>query len=142
MEALAPSLELLLEVRFGLEKGSGIRATVQDYIEVHGRTQWGVQLEVWFQLYKMDRSTLPILNEMCFARRQVLELIEQGLRGAPIYSQVCFLQDELIQSTQLEIAEFVTKLPLKSLFPLLLLQFPAFLILLLGPFLTQFFAQS
>lgn len=142
MEIIAPSLELLLEVRFGIEKGLGIRPILKGYILSNREREWGKKLELWLKLLEMGRPTTVVLSELTFARRQVLEILEQGLKGEAIYSQLCSLQTELMQATELEIDEFVVKLPLKSLIPLLFLQFPAFLLLLLGPFLTEFLSHS
>jgi hypothetical protein len=142
MEIIAPSLELLLEVRFGIEKGVGIKPVIDGYIQSQGHNDWGQKLGLWLKLQEMGRPTQSLLAELSFARRQVLEVLEQGLRGEAIYSQLCSLQEELVQATELEIDEFVVKLPLKSLIPLLFLQFPAFLLLLLGPFLTEFLSHS
>jgi hypothetical protein len=142
MEIIAPSLELLLEVRFGIEKGVGIKRVLDGYIQSQSHSDWSQKLGLWIKLQEMGRPTQTLLAELPFARRQVLEVLEQGLRGETIYSQLCSLQEELMQATELEIDEFVVKLPLKSLIPLLFLQFPAFLLLLIGPFLTEFLSHS
>lgn len=82
------------------------------------------------------------MTSMSLVRRQCLEVLSQGLQGEPIYSQICSLEEEVFEASRLEIEEFVALLPMKSLIPLLFFQFPAFLALLLGPFLLSFWSQS
>jgi hypothetical protein len=142
VENIAPPLELLMEVRFGLEKGVSLRRTLQSYIEAQPEDPWRQQLGLWLQFLEMGRPTLEILATLTFVRRQCLEVIEMGLRGEPIYPQICSLEEEVFEATKLEMEEFVAVLPLKSLIPLLFFQFPAFLALLIGPFLASFLAQS
>jgi hypothetical protein len=93
-------------------------------------------------MIEMGRSPAEILSKMTFVRRQCLETLQQGLRGESIYQQICSLEEEVLEATKLEIEEFVSLLPMKSLIPLLFFQFPAFLALLLGPFLISFLSQS
>ncbi len=142
MENIAPPLELLMEVRFGLEKGLSLRKTLQAYIEMQPADSWRQQIGLWLQFLEMGRPPQEILGQMTFVRRQCLEVIEMGLRGEPIYPQICALEEEVYETAKLEIEEFVAVLPIKSLVPLLFFQFPAFLALLIGPFLTSLLAQS
>lgn len=142
MENIAPPLELLMEVRFGLEKGASLRKTLQAYIETRPADPWRQQLALWLKFLEMGRPPTEILANMTLVRRQCLEIIEMGLRGEPIYQQVCGLEEEVYEATKLEIEEFVATLPIKSLIPLLFFQFPAFLALLIGPFLASFLAHS
>ena len=142
MENIAPPLELLMEVRFGLEKGVSLRKTLQGYIEAQPADPWRQQLRLWLQFLEMGRPTTEIMASLTFVRRQCLEILEMGLRGEPIYQQICGLEEEVFEAAKLEIEEFVSTLPIKSLVPLLFFQFPAFLALLIGPFLASFLAQS
>ena len=142
METLAPPVELLMEVRFGMEKGQSLRQTLQSYSQNPNQSIWKQNVALWLNLLVTGRSPAEVIKELSPARRQVLELMEVGLRGEPIFPQVCALEEELFEAMKMEIEEFVAILPMKTLIPLLFCQFPAFLILLLGPFLTQFLSQS
>lgn len=142
MEALAPPVELLMEVRFGTEKGQALRKTLQSYSQGPDQSPWKQTIRLWLNLLEMGRPSAEALKELSLARRQVLELMELGLKGEPIFPQVCALEEELFETMKMEIEEYVATLPLKTLLPLLFCQFPAFLILLLGPFLTQFLSQT
>lgn len=142
MENIAPPLELMMEVRFGLEKGQALRKILLFYSESIPEDPWRQQIRLWLQLIEIGRPTSELLSGLTMARRQCLELLQQGLRGEPVYAQVCAMEEEIFEFAKLEIEEFVSLLPIKSLIPLLFLQFPAFLALLIGPFLTAFLSQS
>jgi len=142
MENLAPPLELLMDVRFGMEKGQSLKKTLLYYIEAQPQDPWRHQLALWLKLLEMGRSPLEITTQMTFVRRQCLEIIEMGLRGESIYQQICSLEEEVFEATKLEIEEFIAVLPMKSLIPLLFFQFPAFLALLIGPFLLSFLSHG
>ena len=134
MENLAPPMELLMEVRFGLEKGQSLKKTILSYIEVDPKDPWRQELRLWLKLLELGRSPVEILGKMNMTRRQCLETLHQGLRGEPIYSQICNLEAEVYEAAKLEVEEFISLLPMKSLVPLLIFQFPALLMLLIGPF--------
>jgi hypothetical protein len=142
VETLAPPLELLMEVRFGLEKGQSLKKTILEYIEKSPEEPWRRDLRLWLQLLEMGRSPEAAMSSMSLTRRQCLEVLGQGLKGEPVYPQICALEDEVFEASRLEIEEFVALLPMKSLIPLLFFQFPAFLALLLGPFLVSFLSHS
>lgn len=142
MENLAPPLELLMEVRFGLEKGQSMKSTLLTYIETDPGDPWRQQLSVWLKVQELGRPTDQLVLLLNPVRRQVLEVLEAGLRGEPVYPQICRLEEETFETAKIEIEEYIATLPIKSLVPLLFFQFPAFLALLLGPFLGSFLAQA
>ena len=74
-------------------------------------------------------------------RRALLLLLEQGLQGQSILDKLIDLEREIEVACEIEVKEDLEILPLKLLFPLLVLQFPAFLLLLVGP-LTQKFLNA
>ncbi len=142
MENLAPPVDLLIEIRFGIEKGQSVRASLLKYLGSKDLSDWAIEVRLWLNLLELGRPTGHVTAKMPISRRQVLDVIERGLRGESILPLVLSLETELIQAMNLEIEEFAAKLPIKSMIPLLFFQFPAFLLLLLGPFLTQFLNQS
>ena len=142
MENLAPPLDLILEVRFGLEKGVSLKRSLLMYIQSRKAEPLAGILSQWLYHLESGMPTDELKKGLSFYRRQILDLLEHGLRGDSIYPQVCALEDELFESSKLELEQFIATLPLKSLIPLLLLQFPAFMLLLLGPFLLKFLTQG
>lgn len=71
-------------------------------------------------------------------RENLFQLLELGKRGAPILREWRALRREIELQIEADLKGHVDALPFKMLIPLLLLMFPAFLILLFGP-ITQAF---
>lgn len=138
MENLAPPLALLLSVKRALIQGLPVKFGVEEYIKNESSNNFAVI--TWYNLIKMDRDLANVYkSEKTTSRRVTLQLIEKGLRGEAIYSSLCQLERELIDMSYAEINSFSQKLPFTTLIPLLLLQFPALLILLFGPLLQNLF---
>lgn len=146
MENIAPPLELIIEIRFGLEKGQALKRTLQIYIDenvIHRDGQkWRSCLRKWLVAIESGQSTTPIKRSLNPVRQQIVDVLEMGLRGESIYPQICALEEELFDAAKLEIEEHAVVLSMKALIPLLLFQFPAFLMLLLGPFVAQFLSTG
>lgn len=142
MENLAPPAELMIDLRFLLEKGLAVRQAAQMAAEKASDPKWRQTLMIWMSLVEMGRSTDKIKSELSLARRQCLNLMERGLKGESIHAQVCILEEEFLEASQVEMEQYVARLPMKAMIPLLFFQFPSFMLLLLGPFLIQFLSQS
>lgn len=71
-------------------------------------------------------------------RREILHLVAQGVAGEPIHARLLELEEEIKRACDDEIERFVALLPVRALLPLLLIQFPAFLLLLFGPIIEEF----
>ena len=69
------------------------------------------------------------------------ELIERGSQGQPILEALISLENEVDLAAGAELDLHISTLPFKVLMPLLLLQFPAFMLLLLGPLLRELSQQ-
>ena len=70
-------------------------------------------------------------------RRALIEVFATGLAGHAIAPHLESLRTEICSACDLEIKDHLEMLPLKMLAPLLLFQFPAFLLLLFGPLLRH-----
>lgn len=71
-------------------------------------------------------------------RRQVLQLLEKGIKKEPIYNQILILEHEIYQACEREIQEKLIKLPYLVMIPVLFFQFPALLTVIFGPLLQNF----
>lgn len=141
MENLAPPLELVMEVRFQIEKGVSIKNGIQFYINQNRLDPWRQYLAIWLQQIENSRK-FDIQNEkMSLQRKHCLLVLARGLKGESIYPQLCLLEDELFRAATAEVDEYVATLPIKSLIPLLFFQFPALILMMIGPLLSSFFSQ-
>lgn len=147
MESIAPPLALLLCVKRAIEKGQPTREGVLNYIRTGQQDQNGEnhaefsgQVALWLSLLKQGQSTQKIISVTISPQRRVLlQLLERGFAGEAIYQTLCQLEIEIVEACQDELARRLARLPFILLIPLLFFQFPAFLLLLFGPLLQNFF---
>lgn len=133
MESISPTLKLAMTIRQGLECGESIRSAVRTYL-IKNQDDVSRELSRWLAQQE-NRKTED--NSRSPQRRALFDLIFRGLQGDPILPQLILLEEELNEGARAELEMFSAALPLKALIPLLLLQFPALLILLFGPLLRQ-----
>lgn len=137
MENLAPPLLLVVNLKREMERGHSVREALAKYLHETNDdfaqvvAAWHVRVEQGLDYKYSSIKSLP--------RRALLMLLERGLRGEAIFQHLQRLELEIIESCQEEIQQKLQKLPFILMLPLLLLQFPAFLLLLFGPFLENFF---
>ncbi len=143
METLAPSLHLLIYVRFSLESGESLRKTLQDYETLENHPEWTPFLRRWMTARQLGQDITPLIKSLKTpSQRALIQLLNQGLGGESIHPVLVQLEEELLEQANDEIEEFVSTLPLKALMPLLLFQFPAYLILMLAPLLISLISAS
>lgn len=139
MENIAPPLALLLRVKRSLEKGEPVRQGVLNYIRQGGDEFAGVVIQ-WLGLIHQGKETRDLVQSIpSLHRRVLLQILERGLCGEPVYNTLLQLENEFVEACQDELSDRIARLPFILLIPLLLFQFPAFLMLLFGPLLQNFF---
>ena len=138
MESLAPPLKLLICVRRCIERGQSVRQGIFLYLKAPD-SHFFADVNHWISLLQQGKDTRICLANISSAHRRVLlQTLERGLRGESIQAAINSLEEELVGACQQEIDQKVAQLPFLMLIPLLLFQFPAFLMLLFGPLLKNF----
>lgn len=139
MEGVAPPLELLLAVKRTLEKGQPAKHGVHLYLKRY-EGEFPAQVAQWLALLQQGKETQVLISGLSSQHRQVLlQLLERGMRGEAIYNILLNLEEEILEACHEELTNKLARLPFILLVPLLLFQFPAFLLLLFGPLLKNFF---
>ena len=139
MESLAPPLALILQVKHSIEKGQSVRQGILSYLK-RSSDDFSPHVVQWMAVMHQGQDpNLRLSAEISMHRKTLLQLLERGLRGESIYNMLLQLEQETIEACQDEINEKIARLPFLLLVPLLLFQFPAFLMLLFGPLLQNFF---
>ena len=139
MEDLAPPLDLLLQVKRSIEKGQTVRQGILSYLK-RSNDDFTPVVTQWMALLQQGQEPAKSLVHLSsMHRKALLQLLERALRGDPVYQMLQQLEEEIISACHAEIDDKVARLPFILLIPLLLLQFPAFLMLLFGPLLQNFF---
>lgn len=139
MVHIAPPLQLISAVKRAIEAGQSARSGVLAYVYLD-QSSFSKDVSKWLAHLDQGVSTTRLLQKQSSQyRKSLLALLERGIRGESIYTFLCQLEQETIEACQDEINRKLSKLPFILLGPLLLLQFPAFLLLLFGPLLDNFF---
>ena len=139
MENIAPPLKLLWTVKKSLEKGTGTKYGIKDYLNNAPKDDWQPDVELWFTRLQQGHS-IVIIKQMqsSLIRQQILQILERGIRGEPIINLIQQIEEEVQFQIELEFQRKMNKLPFLMLIPLALLFFPACAILLIGPLVLNF----
>lgn len=139
MDGVAPPLLLLSCVKRSIEKGQSVKMGVLVYLKKSNQ-DFTLVVTQWLGLLQQGKDTVPLIQTLTsIHRRTLLHVLERGLKGESIYNVLIQLEDELVEACNEEISRRLAMLPLIMLAPLLLFQFPAFLILLFAPLMQNFF---
>lgn len=131
---------LILKLKKCLQKGDSVLKSVQKILQQPMEQSIYCQLMIVIRAYQ-DASCIDWAQfKNCSTQRRALFLIIQaGLQGKPIFDQLCRLEEETLYQIEIETEEFLATLPIHSMLPLTFLIFPAFMLLLLGPLIHDFF---
>lgn len=136
MDGLSPSQTLIQEVVLQLESGRGLASSLRSALP---KLPQSLAVEVSSLLIAFESGCkLEPANQKAHPLKIVLfETLWNGLHGAPI---LCRLEDLSIEAESLaqkDLHQFIARTPIYSLLIVLLIFFPAFLILTLGPILNE-----
>ncbi len=137
MEGLAPSYQFLLNIRLALENGVALRTALIN--ETKSKSdEFHQEVRRWLA-FEDQAQSMP-LNQITpnAYRRCLFQILSQGLRGQPVHAALIEIEEEWDESCRDDVERHLQKLPILMLLPLLFLQFPAFLLLLLGPIIGDF----
>jgi hypothetical protein len=130
MESLAPLYKLALMVRLQMQQGESVRSALINYLN-EGDSELSEDVTSL-----ITQGSLPIKNQSVL-RQSLWSLYSRGLLGEPILPSLLLIEQEIHECCEIQMQKFISSLPIKLLIPLLLLQFPAFLLLLLGPLFSN-----
>ena len=134
MVSLAPPLKAVLEIRLLIENGHSVVQSIQIYSQSQVGDIFAKELGLWLFAQTNGKDYENKIFKT-FYRKQLLEILKAGLKGSAILPALADLEQHLIFISYENLEEHIQKLPLISLIPLMLFQFPAFFLLLLGPLL-------
>jgi hypothetical protein len=138
MEHLSPALTVLLQIRWEMENGSSLRESVQTYLRQCSDGEFDRTLREWSVRKSHGQSARCCLESTRSPyRRALLDLFERGWAGEPVLKAFEALEKEIELACDAELDHFVLSLPFRAMLPLLFLHLPAYLMLLLGPILSD-----
>ena len=135
MEGLAPLLQFVLEFEWGLRCGHSVGQSWQKaMLQVEDKKLWQELNQWWLHWQQNQCSDIKIESRY---RRILFDLAARGLAGSPIYERLQSFRADLLEACWNELEDFLQALPFRSALVLMLFQFPAMLILLLGPMILS-----
>lgn len=130
MESLTPPpLCAVRELRGHLLAGRSMREAVERYLDAHADC---FAQDLRERRLRADRSPPPPKSPL---RAALLTVIERGCLGDPSTEALATIEEELERAAEHEIELHLAALPFKILIPMLLFNFPGYMLLLLGPLL-------
>jgi hypothetical protein len=118
-----------------IENGESLRTHIRR--ELRHPSHFHRDLQRWFLSFEQMTTESNLQWPQNIYRQSLFHVLGQGLKGQPIHAALQDLEREFEAAAKDDVERHLQLLPLKVLLPLLLLQFPAFLLILLGPILTD-----
>lgn len=139
MEGLTPPLKCLIEMQSCIQNGESVRSGLVRFLHLaEPKDSFTLTVRSFLFAWEQEQNWRAIIGaQKSSYRRALLEIAASGLGGQSVLTHLESLRTEMIAACDLEIREHLELLPLKMLVPLLLFQFPAFLLLLFGPLLRH-----
>jgi len=137
MDSLAPPLRALLSIKLKIQSGISTRKSIREYVKETLDCSFAQDLSLWlFQMESENSEVDPQAFTRPF-RKMLVEVLAQGLEGEQILKSLEILEAEMIEASHRDMDNQLQKLPFILMVPLLLLQLPAFLLLIFGPLLSK-----
>lgn len=135
MAHIVPSISFIQDLKTNIEQGVSLQQSIQQLVNKPENT-FTLKISLWFSYFqKSDRNPVVFPTQY---QKSLVEILEQGLNGAPVYEHLGMLEQEMCREFERQWKSYLESLPLKLSLPLLLFFFPAYVILLFGPLLVQF----
>lgn len=143
MEDLAPSYNFVLYWQGELASSASVRTLVDQYIKESELRAFEKLLQNWLLNHLTTSCSDFCLKNRIISpfQRVIFDLLYQSLQGRSVFEAVCSLELEMRNASLVELDTHLAKLPYKLMIPLLLFQFPALLLLILGPLIFYFLKE-
>ena len=132
MVSLAPPLQAVLEIRLHIESGLSVSRAVKVYVQSSPEDSFAKELGLWL-FAEETGGTFNLQNLKSLYRKHLMDILKRGLKGEPILEILEEYEKDLVEICKEDLEKHLQKLPFISLVPLLLFEFPALLIILIGP---------
>ena len=139
MDALAPPLKALLHIKLKIRAGKSVRESIKEYVQESMDCPFAKNLGLWL-FYKESEQPQHIEITQTY-RKLLVEVLNRGLEGDQILKPLESLEEEMVTASMNDLDKQLQKLPFIVLTPLLLLQLPAFLILIFAPLVFQLLSE-
>ena len=132
MVSLAPPLQAVLEIRLHIESGLSVSRSIKSYVQSSPEDSFAKELGLWL-FAEETGGTFNTQNLKSLYRKHLMDILQRGLKGEPVLEILEEYEKDLVEICKEDLEKHLQKLPFISLVPLLLFEFPALLIILIGP---------
>jgi hypothetical protein len=136
MEFLAPPLQATLQIRLHINNGLSVRSAVREYLMTHSDS-FAQDLAIWLHGYEQQSQERVLAKSVL--QQQLLQTLERGFSGEPIQELLRLLEKEMIDISREDLNAHIERLPSVMLVPMILFQLPSFMLILIGPIISQLF---
>lgn len=141
MDNLAASYIFVEHLRYGLESGDTPAITIKKFVREE-RTEFGSLLEKWLVMSQSENYRGgEFQKSLSLYRKSIFDLLDLSKTGVSIIDPLKSMEKEMVQICENDLQKHLDKLPFQLMIPMLFLQFPAVLLLVIGPLLLQFLAE-
>ncbi len=116
-------------------EGKTLKTGLREYIE-HSDDSFKDEIQELLKNFMIGEKAHNHRSKSIY-RTAVKELIWSGLNGNSIGKELSALKEETELACKVELDSFIESIPFRSMIPLLLFQFPSFLLILMGPLITK-----
>lgn len=131
MKKINSTWSAVSKIKFKVATGHSVRSSILESCKSL-ESPFEEMLFLWAQKYPQPLSSFKMLTN---TQEILVNLLEEGLRGKPIYEPLSNLEVEIKDALLAEIQEHVDKLPFLSLIPMLFFIGPSLFLILVGPLL-------
>lgn len=135
MDGLAPPYHFVLDLIYELESGGSVRIAVRRYTSQF-QGAFADALKGWL-IKQQGLSPENKTGHNSSYQQAIFDLLDLSSQGGSILLPLYELEKEIRFACEEQLERHLSALPYKMMVPLLLFQFPALLLLLLGPLLGQ-----
>lgn len=141
MDNLAASYLFVEHLRYCLESGDTVVTAIKKFVRLE-RTEFALLLEKWLILSLSEQYNAGEFQKpLSLYRRSVFDLLDLTKTGVSIVEPLKSMEKEMVQICENDLQKHLDMLPFQLMIPMLFLQFPAVLLILIGPLLIQFFTE-
>lgn len=141
MEGLSPTLVCITEIRGHVSNGHSIKGAIELYVRQHN-TELSKELKKTLISWQMEGAKpnfhVHLKNPY---QKTLLEILLIGLGGGGVMTSLETLEREVQLRSEEELEAHIQSLLIILLLPLTLFLFPAYILLLLGPLLSQLIGE-
>jgi hypothetical protein len=140
MEHLAPPYQFTLDLLYELESGGTARSAVKKYT-TQFQNEFCIILRHWLRLQEFGELVIAEPTFKSSYQKAIWDLLMLSQQGVSLVIPVRELELELRFVCEEQLEQHLATLPYKLMIPLLFMQFPSLMVILLGPLLAQLLTE-